>query len=527
MTRRRVVLAAVVILLAGTALFLTWVTRATPTVRDRVVDALNARFASKVDIASLQVSVWPRPHIWGNALVLRHNGRTDVPPLITIERFDSGAGFRGLLRTPLHLHDVNVEGLDIRIPPGGLDGDAGPDTDEPQRPKDLPPPMRAAVSVAPSPILIDTFRSRQARLEIASHRRNRLPRIFDIENLVMNDFGAAEGSRFHAGLVNPIPRGRIETSGTFGPWNAQEPDLTPIRGEYAFKKANLDDIKGIGGTLSSVGTYSGVFERVDVVGQTETPDFSIDLAGRAVPLTTQFHAIVDGTNGDTWLERVQATLADTTIIAKGAVVRTQNVKGRRVSLDLHIQQGRIEDLMRLAVKTAATPLIGRIDLDTAFLLPQGDADVVDRLQLNGRFKLAQAHFTSVDVQKKINLVSSRGTGDEEADGTGHSVVSNLQGRFALSGARLTFSDLTFAVPGAVVQLSGTYGLRDESMEFSGYFLTDATLADMTSGVKSMLARLAQPFFRRKGGGSKIPIRISGTRSNPTFGLDVKRVFKRE
>ena len=62
------------------------------------------------------------------------------------------------------------------------------------------------------------------------------------------------------------------------------------------------------------------------------------------------------------------------------------------------------------------------------------------------------------------------------------------------------------------------------MNFQGELLTDATLADMTSGVKSLLARLAQPLFRRKGGGTRLPIRISGPRSKPQFGLDFGRVF---
>lgn len=172
-------------------------------------------------------------------------------------------------------------------------------------------------------------------------------------------------------------------------------------------------------------------------------------------------------------------------------------------------------------------MVGRIDLDTRFLLPEGTGSVVDRLQLDGRFMLQQARFTNIDVQKKINLISSRGRGDEDADGTGESVVSNMRGRFSLRDAQLRFSELTFAVPGAVVELSGTYGLRSETMDFSGHFLTDASLADMTSGVKSMLARLAQPFFRRPGGGSKIPIRISGQRATPKFGLDVKRVLHKE
>jgi hypothetical protein len=524
MTRRRIFLALIVLLVVSSALLFRWAMRATPTVRDSVVSALNARFASKVDLKDLQVDILPHPKIWGEGLVLRHNGRTDVPALITVDRFDASAGMRGLFGRPIHLRDVTVEGLSIHIPPGGL---KGPDLkdDQPRRPDDTPPPAVIVGPAATSPILIDTIRARRARLEIASRRVDRLPRIFDIENLLMRRFGGAEGAAFHAGLNNPMPRGRIETSGSFGPWNGAEPDLTPISGEYAFKQANLNDIKGIGGTLSSLGTYSGVLRRIDVNGQTETPDFSIDLAGNTVPLKTQFKAIVDGTNGDTWLENVEATLAGTTIVATGAVVRTQNIKGRRVSLDLRIDEGHIEDLMRLAVKTG-NPLVGRINLQTKFLLPAGPADVVERLELAGNFKLSQAQFTSIDVQRKINVLSRRGRGDENDDGTGHSVVSNLQGRFALRNARITFSDLTFAVPGAIVQLSGTYGLRDELMDFKGFFLAEATLADMTSGVKAMLARLAQPFFRRPGGGSKIPIRISGPRANPTFGLDVRRVFNR-
>ena len=89
---------------------------------------------------------------------------------------------------------------------------------------------------------------------------------------------------------------------------------------------------------------------------------------------------------------------------------------------------------------------------------------------------------------------------------------------------LRFSTLTFGVPGAMVQLAGTYDLRSEQMDFTGELLTDASLGDMTSGVKSVLARMAQPFFRRPGGGSKFPIRISGTRDKPSFGLDVRKAF---
>ena len=65
------------------------------------------------------------------------------------------------------------------------------------------------------------------------------------------------------------------------------------------------------------------------------------------------------------------------------------------------------------------------------------------------------------------------------------------------------------------------------LDFKGDLLLDASLADMTSGFKAFLARLAQPFFRRQGGGSRLPIKISGPRSKPEFGLDMGRVFRRD
>ena len=518
-TVRRVIAGGLFLLIAAAGVFLWWGVRATPRVRDRVVAALNERFNSHVALESLEASVVPRPRAAGTGLTLRHRGRTDVPPLISIPAFEASASAMGLVRTPVHLRTVSLDGLEIYVPPGGLSPDDDDDADEaPHQPH----------AEQPSPILIDRIESRSAALHIASGRPGRLPRIFEIHDLVLRDFGASEGSRFEAGLTNPIPRGRVETSGVFGPWHTDEPGLTPVRGEYVFKNADLNMIKGIGGILSSVGTYTGVLERIEVDGQTETPDFSIDLAGHPVKLTTKFKAIVDGTNGDTVLERVEARLNNSTILARGSVVRTEDVKGRRVTMDVRLDGARLEDLMTLAMKANKAPLVGRVDLTTSFVLPQGEADVIDRLQLNGTFRLAQARFTNVNVQRRITTLSRRGRGEENDEGAeSERVVSNLRGRFSLRNAVLSFSELTFAVPGSTVRLHGSYNLNSEMMDFKGELLTDATLADMTSGFKSMLARVAQPFFRREGGGSRIPIKIIGPRAKPEFGLDAGRVFGKD
>jgi len=484
-------------------------------IEQRVIAALIDRFDSQVTVGSAHISVYPAPTTSGRDLTFRYQARTDVPPLITIPSFSASARVSGLLGQRLHLARVQLEGLQIYIPPDRLKSE--------ERAIDRPR-LRGKIP----DIFIDEIDSREARVEIASKKPGRLPRIYEIHDLVLKDFGGAGPARFEAGVTNPIPRGRVETTGTFGPWQADEPRLTQVSGHYVFKDANLNDIKGIDGILSSIGTYRGTLERIEVEGQTETPKFSIDISGQSVPLTTKFKAIVDGTNGDTWLERVDALLGQSTIIASGAVVRTEEVKGRRVSMDVQLRQARLEDLMRLAGKADKPPITGRVDATTAFLLPEGKDDVIDRLRLNGRFNIAQARFSNVDLQKRLTALSLKARGKEEDDpaNEGASIVSKMQGKFELRNAVLEFSELTFSVPGAMVQIAGTYTLHDEQLDFAGDLMVDSSLADMTSGFKALLARLAQPLFRRKGGGSQLPIKITGPRSKPEFGLDVRRVFSR-
>ena len=512
---RRILLISCAIIALGIAGLTVWTARSAPRLRDRVVDALNARFESQVALGSLDTDVFPRPRASGTTLTLRHKGRTDVAPLITIDSFETTAALLDLLRTPVRLSRVAIQGLVVSMPPGGLN--PGGKADE--NTVHVPHPER------PSPILIDRIEARSARVEIHSRRPDRLPRTWDIQNLVMTDFGASSGSPFTAGLINPVPRGVIDTTGSFGPWHADEPGLTPVSGNYLFQNADMNVIKGLDGTLSSSGTYRGVLERIEVEGTTEMPDFSLDLAGQKVALNTRFKALVDGTNGDTILERVDAQLNESAIAAKGSVVRAQDVKGRHIDLDVRLDNARLEDLLQLAVKATKPPLVGRVNLTTRMLLPAGPEDVVDRLQLDGKFELAQARFTNLNVQRQITTLSRRGRGEESNEGAENErVVSNLRGRFKLANGSLTFSELTFAVPGSTVRLHGSFDLHTETMNFQGELLTDATLSDMTSGVKSLLARLAQPLFRRKGGGTRLPIRISGPRSKPQFGLDFGRVF---
>ena len=505
---RRGVVAALILAVITAAVVLSMATRLTPHVRDRAVAALNDRFQSEVELEALQVSVFPRPEVSGEGLRLRHNGRRDVPPLIKIDSYSASAGLAGLLTSPLSLRTVELDRMEITIPPGGV--------------KDDSPPARETAANKRSRLVIDRIVSREARLEIVPRDRSKLPRVFEIHDLVMRGLGDEGGASFEAVVTNPTPRGTVTTRGHFGPWQRGDPGTTPLRGDYVFKDADLDTIKGISGRLSSTGSYSGALERIEVKGETDTPTFAVDLAAQPVHLKTRFHAIVDGTNGNTVLQRVEARLLETRIVARGSVLRAEDVKGRKTELAVTIDNGRVEDVLKLAIKNTKPLMTGRLRLDTSFLLPAGDRDVIDKLELEGSFRLEQARFTNVNVQERINTLSRRGRGQSEGAGPG--VVSNLAGRFTLRNAALRFSHLTFSVPGAIVQLAGSMDLKADTLDFAGHLLLDASLSETTTGMKAVLAKAAQPFFRRPGGGSKLPIRVSGPFTKPEFGLDVKRAL---
>jgi hypothetical protein len=82
---------------------------------------------------------------------------------------------------------------------------------------------------------------------------------------------------------------------------------------------------------------------VDILkGETRTPDFRLTAGGNPVPLQTTYHAIIDGGNGNTLLEPVEATLGRTRFAVRGGVVRGAGESGKTVALDVNFPEGYIE-----------------------------------------------------------------------------------------------------------------------------------------------------------------------------------------
>ena len=80
----------------------------------RVIAALASELDGEVELDELQLRVLPRLRAEGRGLRIRHKGRRDVPPLISIAHFSAEGSFLGFFRR--HVSLLTVDGLDIEIP---------------------------------------------------------------------------------------------------------------------------------------------------------------------------------------------------------------------------------------------------------------------------------------------------------------------------------------------------------------------------------------------------------------------------
>jgi hypothetical protein len=484
--------------------------RAGPILKARITETLSARFNSRVELASLNVSIFRGFEVSGERLLIYPPGNVVAAgfsePLISVERFAFHSGFLGFLREPAHVGTVRVTNLEINIPPREL------------RRSNSENGGKAKGKIR---IVVDQILCERSRLTIGTSKPDKDPKVFELTRIDLRDVGPNKPWSYDATLTNAVPRGDIHASGAFGPWQTEDPGGSPVTGHYTFDRADLNTIKGIGGMLSSVGDFSGQLDKITVDGTTKTPNFSLDTANRPLPLHTQFHAIVDGTTGDTYLQTVNARLKNSSFTTSGVVINIKG-QGHRIELNVDVSNARVEDFLDLAVKTKPAVVTGRIDTKTKLWIPPGEKSVSQKLELQGNVVLHGIHFTNPRVQDKLDTLSLRARGKpKQAKPGAPDVTSRMSGHFDLRNGALHFSDLSYVLPGARVNLVGVYSLDGQEFDFRGKLLTDASLSEMVdSRVASVLLKVISPFFRNARGGAEIPVSISGTESEPKFGLDV-------
>ncbi len=490
-----------------------------PRSKERIIRALDDRFNADVSIRSIDVSILPHPAVTVEDLTVRHRNWPSQHPLISARRFTARFGFLTLLSRGDLVDLVKLEGLSVYLPrreKSSGNGFMAPHYSNGNAPRRTGKPLH---------FLVKTIIADATVLEIEPKQQGKQPMRFDIAKLRLTSTGPGQQIAFRAELTNPKPPGQIATTGHFGPWQTDDPRSTPVSGQYSFDHADLSVFKGIRGILSSTGNYSGVLERINVEGSTRTPDFALQSRGEPMPLDTTFHSIVDGTDGDTILKTVDAKLGNSEFICEGSVSHIPGSEGKTVSLTAATKEAHIEDILKLVLGSAKVMLKGNVDFESKILIPQGNQPVIEKLQLDGRFKLPSAIFTSPKVEQTLTTLSLRGRGvdkkqEQEEGYKPKNVASNFEGIFKLKKGVASFSRCFFSVPGATVDLTGYFNLRTDRIDMKGLFRMDATLSDTQSGFKSLLLKPLNPFFKKDGAGFQIPVSITGTRDKPVIGASV-------
>jgi len=504
---RRIILlisSCVILLAVGVAVAL--LVRYWPFHKKDILETLQETVpGTKVTIARFHSTYFPYPGcISEDVVFIRQASPSGSPPLVMVQKLLIRANYSDLFLRPGYVSRIVINGLHIQVPPRG-----------------------SSVASQSSSSPADTSSRRTVVGEISSSgvilevgRQNDSPLSFEFHGIQIYSAGVDKVMSYSVQLRNALPPGEIRSTGKIGPWNAHDVGQIPVSGNYKFNQADLGVFSGIGGTLSSTGQFDGRLGQIEVTGDTETPAFVVKTKGHPFPLKSRFQAQVDGTNGDVELTRVSVLLQDTPIEVQGGIIGKPSMPGKTTTLDLISNRGSIQDVLRPFVKAPVPPMAGPMNFRAHVILVQGDRPFLKRVSLWGDFSIDHGRFTKAETQQNVNQLSENSRGIKNNNGDSPMVESNLKGHVNLSEGVAKFSGLVFDIPGASAQMKGTFDVTSAKVDFHGTLKTDAELSKETHGIKSVLLKPLDPIFKRKHHGAVVPVEMTGTYSNPHFGIEV-------
>lgn len=422
-----------------------------------------------------------------------HHGSNQFK-LITIDKLVVEGSYPGILRK--HVPRITAMGGHIYIPPFG---------------------GNVQFHSQHSNTVVDELVANGTSIEFLSNEPRKKPLIFDVHEAVLRSVRWGSPLQYHLKFHNPSPPGELAVDGKFGPWADGHPQDTPMSGTYTFDHADLGVYGGIAGTLSSVGKFNGAFQHVYVSGTTDTPDFVVTSGGHKHHLTTRCDAYVDVTHGDTFLNRVEARVGRTILLARGSVAGSPKQKGKTADLHFSSRHARIEDILGLFVTAPRSPMSGDLSLMAHAQVPSGNNSFLDRVRLDAQFGIADGSFKP-ETQKDVDELSAGARGQNKDDP--ETALTDLKGTVTLAGGVANFSDLDFGIPGAHARLHGTYNVINYRIGLHGRMRVDTKISQTSTGFKSLMLKIMDPIFKKKKTGEVVPVHILGTYDKPQFGLDL-------
>lgn len=510
-----VALVLIVAIVAAVAVKLTlnW-----PFTQAAMIQSLQQQSGSEVKFGKFQQTFFLSPGCIAEEVTFAPQGQQTAAPAMRIARLTVRTSYAGLLLH--HIDLVRAEGMHVNVPPTAEPGSALA-------------PSSVSLNRQNSNVGIGQIVADGAVVELAPKSKDGQPLVFAIPRLSVTNVKDDRPLTFRAQVRNPEPPGDLQVAGQFGPWKSGNAGQTPLSGSYHFANAELGVFPGIGGTLSSEGKFNGVLQSLKVAGNTHVPDFEVDKAGHPIDLTVDFNSLVDGTKGKVALTDTRAQFGKTTILSSGVVARkVPRGKGRETAVSLVCPRGRVQDLLRMFVSEDPPPMTGAIAFKAQAVIPPGSAPFLKKLRLDGDFGIDKGQYSNPDTQRKVEVLSAKARGqadkiedDQEADrrnGTDKTdqdlerVVSDVKGHVELRDGVAHFTKLSFNVPGASALLDGTYDLISKQINMHGTVLLDTKLSKATTGVKSFLLKIVQPFQGNQKNGAVVLLHVTGTYGHPQF-----------
>lgn len=474
-----------------------------PFTRKATIESLEQVSASEVHISDFRKIFFPHPGYIARAVTFTRGNSEGGRPIVRIEKITCRATWPSLLTFTHRIKRIELEGAQIYIPPR------------------MPPAVRERAGAAIKTTVTDLIANGTA-LEIAPKGQDGHTIRFDFPELVVSNLARNKPIHFQTKIKNPNPPGELRVSGVVGPLMLGEAGQTQISGSFRLLDADLGSYKVIGGNLSATGRFNGRLGRAEIVGHAEIPNFEVTSSHHSLGLTTEYRAVVNGTDGDVTVESAQAHFLGTSLSARGSI---SGKKGKTVSLDFDSSEARIEDLLRLFVTANDPPLHGPIALRAHVVLPPTHQSFIRRVRLDGDFTITDAEFTNAATQEKADELSARARGSKEEikRKTPEHVAEDLKGNVSLRDTIATVSTALFVVPGAIARGAGTYNVMTEAINLRGDLAMHASLSRAAGGgIKSILLVPLDPFFKKNGSGAVLPVRIGGTYSHPIFKVSLTR-----
>jgi len=501
-------------LLGLLAVGLVLLARRWPFSQQRVIEALQEDFHGTVTFSRFHTTVFPHPGcVAEGGTLVRALSPAGSPPFASAQKFTVRAHYIDFLIRPGYIAHIEVQGLQIHVPPIGT---------MPATPRDQ----------SPSTTRVGEVVANNALLEIA--RKKGEPLQFPIHTMTLNSVSRKEGLSYDVTFLNALPPGEIQSRGHFGPWESDDPGQTPVFGTYKFEHAYLGQLDGVDGVLSSHDQFHGTLAKIETHGSVDIPDFKVRRAARSSPIASRFDAFVNGLNGDVHLEHVETVIVKTNVLARGSIEERPGPARKVTSLDLNVSHGRIQDVLRLFIKEPRSPIVGVIRFRAHVTIPPEGRPFEQEVVLVGDFGIDDSRFTKTETQKKVDALSERAQGkkiddkekkkheedpDDEEDPM--RVISDLKGHVILKNGVATLTDISFSVPGAVAYMHGTFNLTNEKIDFHGVLQTDSEFSKVGGGgIKSIFLKPFDAIFKKKPKGAEIPVKMTGTYGHPEFGVEI-------